>query len=146
MIIYIIYGLIFLLILLIILILKNNPHKYLIKKIKTLSLYVNKNLSLDECYIFIELLREVTVELIELNKENHFPKELHEITNILLGYVLSIPRVEESSSNSLTEAIQQIDKLMTTSQEAQNYLRTHLDILVKIVSHSARHKHSHYNK
>ncbi|MGL4394246.1 MAG: hypothetical protein ACRCS8_03375 [Brevinema sp.] len=143
MMIMVITGSIIVLGMIIFLTLNKQPNKQLIKKIKTLALYLNKNLSLDDSYTFIELLRHITVELVELNKQSHFPKELHDITNNLLGFVLSIPRLEESESNSLAEAIHQIDKLMTTSQEAQSYLKLHLNSLITIVSKSQKHPYNH---
>ncbi|MGL4563148.1 MAG: hypothetical protein ACRCVW_04760 [Brevinema sp.] len=132
--IFILAGFVILLGIVVFLFSKKNPHKALIQKINMLTPYLNKNLSLDDCYIFIELLRNITLELVRLNEDHKLSHELHEITNVLLGFILSVPRIDENTDNSLSQAIEQIDKIMTTSKESQVYLRVSINHLIKILS------------
>lgn len=111
-------------------------HPTLIKKIQILQPYINQRLSLEDSYIFLELLREITVELVALSQLQLTSTRVKEITNKLLGFVLAIPRINEENENldPIITAIQQIEIVTQICKEAQEYLNQNISELISYLS------------
>ncbi|MGL4366953.1 MAG: hypothetical protein ACRCTQ_01525 [Brevinemataceae bacterium] len=111
---------------------KNN--KIFIEKI---SLYLNeKPLTLDESIDFLNLIRELTLDLIS-KKESQLSDtgNINNITYDLLGFILKIPRMNEHSSETsenkeqLAKAVKQIDQINQSTEVCREYLKNNIQLL-----------------
>lgn len=87
----------------------------------------NPSLNLEGQAILIENVRRITLLLVdEAHKFIKHKEEAQRINKALLGYVLSIPRLEESSdTDMLTRALHQIECINVASIDIQQYLQKH---------------------
>lgn len=85
------------------------------------------SLNLEGQAILIENVRRITLLLVdEAHKFTKHKEDALRINKALLGYVLTIPRLEEPSDmDMLTRALHQIECINVASIDIQHYLQKH---------------------
>lgn len=83
------------------------------------------SLNLEEQALFIENIRKITLILVEAVRNfSSYKEETKRINKALLGYVLSIPRLEEQlEDNMFQNILYQIECINVTAIDLQNYMK-----------------------
>ncbi|SFB70781.1 hypothetical protein SAMN02745150_00379 [Brevinema andersonii] len=112
-------------------------HTFLTKKLDLLEPFLNaSHLGLEEQTAFIETARQFSMILVEASRKNiKYKKQLQMINHRLLGFILSIPRLDEDpAEDMLLKAVKQIETIDAASKDICRYLNKKKLLLRKYIA------------
>ncbi|MGL5255154.1 MAG: hypothetical protein ACRC9L_09215 [Brevinema sp.] len=116
--------------------LKNDDYLQLIEYLsETKSLLLIPSLNLEQQATLIENVRKMTLILVEAVHVIDIQKvDIVRINKQLLGYVLSIPRLDEpTEEDMLVRALHQISCISVAAEDIQYYLRKNIMLLAEAI-------------
>lgn len=112
-------------------------HAFLTKKLDLLEPFLNaSHLGLEEQTAFIETARQFSMILVEASRRNiKYKKQLKTINHTLLGFILSVPRLDEDPGEDiLLKAVKQIETIDGVSKDICRYLNKKKFLLRKYIT------------
>lgn len=93
--------------------------------------YLRKELHFNDQIIFLNLVRTFNLYLVEQSHQQKLSPPVKRFTNDLLGLILKIPRMAETSPQNLLSAIKQIQDIADVSTEIKQLFLKKLPLLKK---------------
>ena len=102
--------------------------KYLIQ----IEAYLTQELNLDDSIKFIDCVRELNINLVQLSQKQKISIPMINLTHELLGLILQVPRIPEQN-NDILAAIKQISTITQVANDLKLFLLKNISTFKKYI-------------